>query len=242
MNLDNKSVLITGANRGIGRALVDEALRRGAKRVYAGTRGPLQIGDERITPLALDVTSVAQIQQAARKIDSLDVLINNAGIAIYDDLSDVAVTEKHLAVNFLGPLRMTQAFLPQLKRAKGAIVNNLSMVGLAALPLIPSYSISKAAALNMSQSFRALLTASGVTVHSVVLGPIDTDMNRGFEIPKASPESAARGIFDGLEKGEEYIFPDPASESIAENWRGGVVKALEEQFKTFLPESATVLA
>jgi len=240
MNIEKKTVLITGANRGIGRALVDEALRRGAKRVYAGSRGPLRIADERVTSLTLDVTSVAQIQQAAHEIDSLDVLINNAGIAIYDDLSDLEVTEKHLAVNFVGPLRMTQAFLPQLKRAKGAIVNNLSLVGLAALPLIPSYSISKAAALNMSQSFRAFLAPIGVTVHSVVLGPIDTDMNRGFEIPKASTETAARGIFDCLEKGEEYIFPDPASESIAEGWRGGIVKALEEQFKAFLPENAAV--
>jgi len=240
MNIEKKTVLITGANRGIGRALVDEALRRGAKRVYAGSRGPLRIADERVTSLTLDVTSVAQIQQAAHEIDSLDVLINNAGIDIYDDLSDLEVTEKHLAVNFVGPLRMTQAFLPQLKRAKGAIVNNLSLVGLAALPLIPSYSISKAAALNMSQSFRAFLAPIGVTVHSVVLGPIDTDMNRGFEIPKASTETAARGIFDGLEKGEEYIFPDPASESIAEGWRGGIVKALEEQFKAFLPENAAV--
>jgi len=240
MKVENKSVLITGANRGIGRALVNEAIRRGANRVYAGTRGPLQIADERVTPVMLDVTSVAQIQQAVGQIDSLDILVNNAGIAIYDDLSDIEVTEQHLAVNFLGPLRMTQTFLPLLKRSKGAIINNLSMVGLAALPMIPSYSISKAAAFNMTQSLRAYLASSGVTVHSVVLSPVDTDMNRGLQIPKASVQSAARGIFDGLEKGEEYIFPDPASESIAEGWRTGVVKALEEQFKTFVPESTTV--
>jgi len=146
------------------------------------------------------------------------------------------VIEKHLAVNFLGPLRMTQAFLPLLKRSKGSIINNLSLVGLAALPVIPSYSISKAAAFNMTQSLRALLAADGVTVHSVVLGPIDTDMNRGFNIPKASTESAARGIFDGLEKGEEDIFPDPVSQSIAEAWRAGAAKALEQQFKAFVPE------
>lgn len=242
MNIENKTVLITGANRGIGRALVNEALQRGAKRVYAGTRGALQIADERITSLTLDVTNMEQIRQAVAAVDTLDVLINNAGIAIYDNLSDVDVTEKHLAVNFLGPLRMTQAFLPLLKRSMGAIVNNLSMVGLAALPLIPSYSISKAAALNMTQSFRAFLAASGVTVHSVILGPIDTDMNRGLEMPKASTESAARGIFDGLEKGQEYIFPDPASESIAAGWRGGVAMALEEQFKAFLPEPAAAVA
>ena len=235
MNIENKTVLITGANRGIGRALVHEALRRGANRVYAGTRGPLQLGDARVVPLSLDVTNRSQIRQAADGIDNLDVLINNAGIAIYDDLSDIDVIEKHLAVNFLGPLRMTQAFLPLLKRSKGAVVNNLSMVGLAALPVIPSYSISKAAAFNMTQSLRALLAANGVTVHSVVLGPVDTDMNRGLDIPKASTESAARGIFDGLERGDEDIFPDPASQSIAEGWRAGVAKALEQQFKAFVP-------
>jgi short-subunit dehydrogenase len=110
------------------------------------------------------------------------------------------------------------------------------MVALAPLPIISAYSISKAAALNMTQALRALLARQGVTVHGVVLGPIDTDMNRGFDMPKASPESAAQGIFDGLEKGEEEIFPDPASQGIAEGWRAGAAKALERQFAGFVPE------
>jgi len=238
MNIANKTVLITGANRGIGRALVDEALRRGAKRVYAGTRGELQNADKRVTPLTLDVTKASQIQRAADEIDSLDVLINNAGIAIYDDLSNPDVIEKHLAVNFFGMLNVARAFLPLLKRSKGAIVNNLSLVALAPLPVIPSYSISKAAALSMTQSLRAFLASQGVTVHAAVLGPIDTDMNRGFDIPKASTASAAQGIFDGLERGEEEIFPDPASQSIAEGWRTGAAKAPERQFAAFVPQSA----
>ncbi len=112
------------------------------------------------------------------------------------------------------------------------------MAGIAPLPIIPSYSISKAAALNLTQSLRALLASQGVTVHAAVLGPVDTDMNRGFEIPKAAPETAAAGIFDGLEKGEEEIFPDPASHSIAEGWRNGVSKALEREFKAFVPGTA----
>ena len=95
-------------------------------------------------------------------------------------------------------------------------------------------SISKAAAFNMTQSLRALLAGQGVKVHAVVLGPIDTDMNRGFDIPKASPESAAMRILDGLEKGEEDIFPDPASLSIAEGWQTGVAKQLERQFAAFV--------
>jgi NAD(P)-dependent dehydrogenase (short-subunit alcohol dehydrogenase family) len=237
MTIKDRVVLVTGANRGIGKALVEEALRRGAKRVYAGTRHPFSHLDGRVTPLTLDVTNVAQIQSAVNEVDTLDVLINNAGVAIYDDLSNLDVIEQHLAVNFLGPLKLTHAFLPLLKRSKGAIVNNLSLAALAALPVIPSYSISKAAAFNMTQSLRALLAGQGVTVHAVVLGPIDTDMNRGFEIPKASPESAARGIFDGLEKGDEDIFPDPASLSIAEGWSTGAVKVLERQFAGFVPES-----
>ena len=237
MNIAQKTVLITGANRGIGRALVDEALRRGARRVYAGTRSALQHSDKRVTPLTLDVTSASQIQRAADEVEDLDVLINNAGVAVYDDLSNSDVIEQHLAVNLLGLFKVTRAFLPLLRRSKGAIVNNLSLAAPAPLPIIPAYSISKAAALNMTQSLRALLAGQGVTVHAVFLGPIDTDMTRGFEIPKASPESAALGIFDGLEKGEEDIFPDPASQPMAEGWRTGVAKALERQLKTFVLKS-----
>jgi short-subunit dehydrogenase len=137
---------------------------------------------------------------------------------------------------------VTYAFLPALKRSQGAIVNNLSMAGLAALPVIPSYSISKAAAFNMTQSLRALLAVQGVSVHAVVLGPVDTDMNRGFEIPKASPESAASGIFNGLENDEDEIFPDPASQSIAEGWRTGALKALERQFSAFVPGTPAIAA
>ncbi len=242
MNIQNKSVLITGANRGIGRALVNEALRRGAARVYAGTRGALEIADERVIPLALDVTNTSQIQHASDQVGELDLLINNAGIAIYDDLSNLEVIEQHMAVNFFGLLKVTQAFLPLLRRSKGAIVNNSSLAALSALPMIPSYSVSKAAAFNLTQSLRALLAGQGVTVHAVVLGPVDTDMNRGLEIPKASPESAAAAIFDGLEKREEDIFPDPVSQSVAEGWRAGVVKALERQFTAFVPQSATAPA
>jgi len=240
MTIADRTVLVTGANRGIGQALVGEALRRGAKRVYAGTRRPLAHGDGRVTPVTLDVTNASQIQKAAEEVETLDVLINNAGVAIYDDLSNADAIEQHLAVNFLGMFKVTRAFLPLLRQSKGAIVNNLSLVALAPLPVIPGYSISKAAASNMTQSLRALLAGQGVTVHGVFLGPVDTDMNRGFNIPKASPESAAQGIFDGLERGEEDIFPDPASQSIAEAWRAGAAKELERQFAAFAPQSVAV--
>jgi NAD(P)-dependent dehydrogenase (short-subunit alcohol dehydrogenase family) len=234
-----KSVLITGANRGIGHALVEEALRRGAARVYAGTRRPLATADERVTPLVLDVTESAQIEAAVESVESLDVLVNNAGLAVYDDLSDRAVLEQHLAVNLFGTYAVTQAFLPQLTRSRGAIVNNLSMMALAPVPLTPAYAVSKAAAFNLTQSLRTLLAGQGVSVHAVLTGPTDTDMTRGFEIPKATAASVARAIFDGVERGEEDIFPDSTSELLAEFWRAGEAKALERQYAA-LVEAAPV--
>jgi NAD(P)-dependent dehydrogenase (short-subunit alcohol dehydrogenase family) len=237
MKVAQKTVLITGANRGIGHALVLEALKRGAKRVYAGTRSGLDIADKRVVPLALDVTNDAQIEQAVRVMDNLDMLINNSGIAPHDDLSKLEAIEQALAVNFFGMYKVSRAFLPLLKRSQGALVNNLSLMALAPLPLTPSYAISKAAALSMTQSLRALLAGQGVSVHGVFLGPVDTDMTRGFEIPKASPESVARGIFDGLESGEDDIFPDPMSCSIADGWRNGIAKEFERQYAPFVPQS-----
>ena len=230
MNIANKTLLITGTSRGLGRALVHEALRRGAKRVYAGTRnGAREHTDERVVPLKLDVTNLSQIRQAAEEVDTLDVLINNAGIALFEDLSSADVIEQHLDVNCLGMFRMVSAFLPVLNRSNGAIVNNLSLVALAPIPVLPAYSVSKAAAFNMTQSFRMLLGKQGVTVHGVLIGAVDTDMIKALDIPKTSAERVAMGIFDGLERGEEDIFPDPLSQTIAEGWRTGVAKAFERQ-------------
>ena len=230
MTIKDKTVLVTGSNRGIGQALVEEALRRGAKRVYAGTRQPLAHLDGRVTPLTLDVTNAAQIQGAVERVESLDILINNAGVALYDDLSDRGALEQSLAVNLYGPYGVTQAFLPLLTRSRGAIVNVLSLAAIAAVPFSPAYSISKAAAFSLAQSLRVLLAKRGIRVHVVLPGPVDTDMTRGLEIPKASPESVARAIFDGVENGEEDIFPDPLSESMAQWWHGGVARALVHQY------------
>jgi len=233
-SIADSTILVTGANRGIGRALVTEALSRGARRVYAGMREPVAHADDRVTPLILDVTSAAQIREAAGQVGSLDVLVNNAGIALYDDLSELAAIERHLAVNLFGTYGVTQAFLPALTRAGGVIVNNVSVMAFAPVPVTPAYSISKAALFSMTQSLRALLADRGVRVHAVLTGPVDTDMTRGFDVPKATPESVARAIFDGVEKDEEDIFPDPMSDSIAEGWRTGTGKALEREFAAFL--------
>jgi NAD(P)-dependent dehydrogenase (short-subunit alcohol dehydrogenase family) len=234
MTLADSTVLVTGANRGIGHALVEEALRRGAKRVYAGTRRPLDHSDGRVTPLTLDVTSAAQIRAAVERVESLDVLVNNAGLGLYDDLADPAALEQHLAVNLFGTYAVTRGFLPLLTRSRGAIVNMLSVAAIASLPIMPNYSISKAAALSLSQAQRALLAGRGVSVHAVLTGPVDTDMTRGLEIPKAAPQAVARAIFEGVEAGEEDIFPDPMSASMADSWHNGVAKGLERQNATFV--------
>ena len=239
MTIAGKAVLVTGASRGIGQALVAEALARGARRVYAGTRQPLAHPDERVTALALDVTDAAQIQAAAETVGSLDILINNAGLGLPDDLSDRAALDQHLAVNLFGTYDVTRAFLPALTHARGAIVNIGSLAAWAAVPVLPAYSISKAAAFNLTQAQRALLAGRGVTVHAVVAGPVDTDMSRDLDIPKASPQSVARAILDAVDNGEQDIFPDPMSRALASGWRSGPAKELERQNAALLAEPAT---
>jgi NAD(P)-dependent dehydrogenase (short-subunit alcohol dehydrogenase family) len=189
----------------------------GTKRVYAGARQSLAHADKRVTPLTLDVSNPAQIQRAVENVESLDILMNNAGVDLHDDLSDRDGLDRHLAVNLFGTHGVTQAFLPLVAHSRGAIVNVLSLAALASVPFSPAYSISKAAAFSLTQSLRALWAGRGVRVHAVLAGPVDTDMTRSLDIPKASPESVARAIFDGVEKGEEDIFPDPMSGSIADS-------------------------
>jgi NAD(P)-dependent dehydrogenase (short-subunit alcohol dehydrogenase family) len=229
MSIAGKTVLVTGASRGIGQALVEEALKRGARRVFAAARRPAAHPDERVTPLRMDVTDAAQVRAAAEQVGSLDILVNNAGLAQFEGLGDRATLERHLAVNLFGTYAVTEAFLPALTRSGGAIVNNLSLNSLAPLPALAAYSVSKAAAFSLTQSLRTSLAERGVRVHAVLTGPTDTDMVRDLDIPKASPESVARAILDAVDRGEEDIFPDPLAQSLADGWRGGAVKAFERQ-------------
>jgi NAD(P)-dependent dehydrogenase (short-subunit alcohol dehydrogenase family) len=235
LTIVNKTVLVTGANRGLGRALVDEALKRGAKRVYAASRRPIEVSDQRVTPLRLDVTAPAQIQEAVDRVETLDILVNNAGVSVADDLSDRSAFEQHLAVNLYGTLDVTRAFLPSLTRSRGAVVNIVSLGAVAAVPVLPAYSVSKAASLSLTQSLRALLAGRGVSVYAVMPGPIDTDMVRGLDIPKTPAQDVARGTLDGIERGEEEIFPDPMSRSLADGWRAGVTKQFERQNAALVP-------
>ena len=235
MTIADKTVLVTGANRGLGRALVDELLKRGAKRVYAASRNGAVASGERVVPVMLDVTDEAQIQRAVGQVDSLDILVNNAGVSVADDLSDRSAFEHHLAVNLYGTLDVTRAFLPALTRSQCTVVNVISLSALAAVPVLPAYSASKAASLSLTQSFRAQLRGQGVSVYAVLPGPIETDMVRDLEIPKTPPEDVARATLDGVEQGEEEIFPDPMSQSLADGWRAGIAKQFERQNAALVP-------
>jgi NAD(P)-dependent dehydrogenase (short-subunit alcohol dehydrogenase family) len=210
--LIDKTVLVTGANRGLGRALVDEALRRGAKRVHAASRQPMVVPDKRVTSLRLDVTDPAQIQEAVDRVESLDILINNAGVSVPDDLSDRSAFEQHLAVNLYGTLDVTQAFLPSLTPAREPWSTSCRSARSPRCRCFrPIRSRRQPRCRSPSRCARCWL-AGGVSVYAVMPGPIDTDMVRALEIPKTPPEDVARATLDGVERGEkEIIFPDPMS-------------------------------
>ena len=230
-----RAVLITGANRGLGKALVEQALNRGARRVYAGTRQPFTHPDERVRPVLLDVTDPAQIEAAAKSIEELDVLINNAGVSIFSGLADRDALEHQLAVNLYGPYDVAHAFMPRLLEARGTVVNVLSLASVAPVPMAPTYSVSKAAALSLTQAMRMLLSGQGIRVHAVLMGPVDTDMARDLDLPKTTPQDAARAILDGVAAGIEDILPDPwSAQALAETWPTGPVKVLEREMSGLL--------
>lgn len=223
MDLSEAVVLVTGANRGLGRSLVDAFVRAGVKRVYATARDleKLPRWDERVVPLALDVEDAGSIARAAERASDVTMLVNNAGVlASFQFLTSTREqVDKDLATNFFGPLATTKAFLPVLERGRSAaVVNVLSVVSLANIPMFAGYSASKAAAFSLTQALRAELAPKNVRVHGVFAGTIDTDMTKGYTMPKTSPEVVAENIVRGLVADQEDIAPDPASHELFEVW------------------------
>jgi len=214
--IDGRVALVTGANRGIGRALTEALLARGAKKVYATARHPealRALRDKRVVALQLDVTDVEQIRAAGNSAPDVELVFNNAGVALARGIADPAIVDqarREMEVNYFGPLQLLHCLAPALARnGGGAFVNIGSAAGLTNIPLIPTYSASKAALHSLTQAARVLLEAQGTSVFGVYPGPVDTDMSRELALPKTSARDVAFAILDGLEAGQEDIFPDP---------------------------------
>jgi NAD(P)-dependent dehydrogenase (short-subunit alcohol dehydrogenase family) len=243
------TAFVTGANRGIGRALVEALLARGAAKVYAAARRTEALADlvaasnGRVVAVRLDVTRPGEVRAAAALADDVQLLINNAGVVskFGGELTDaqwLAAGREEYEVNVIGPLAVTQAFVPALTRRPGSVVANISSVaGLVNFPVITSYSASKAALHSVTQATRAQLAPQGVLVAGIYPGPIDTDMAREIDLPKATPADTANAILDGLEAGREEIFPDPFSAQLGELFLRSP-KALEQQVNAPQPVAA----
>lgn len=236
MQIKDSAVLVTGANRGIGRALVDALLERGAGRVYATARdlSTLEVvarRDGRVQAIRLDVRNPVEAREAAAIATDVSLLVNNAAVLSVGGPADVSLDQVRDAMetNYFGTLNVITAFLPTLERQHGAIVNMLTVVALASMPKLSAYNASKAAGLSLTQSFRADLAKRGVAVHGVFPGPVDTDMSRSFTMPKTPAIDVARAILGGIEAGVEDIFPDPTSQQVYSAWRLDH-KAVEKQF------------
>lgn len=223
MNIEGKNVLVTGSNRGIGRALVEAALARGAARVYATARSSAALAampaksDGRVVPLLLDVTSVEQVARVAETAKDVDLLINNAGVlASFGVLAgSPADVQRDLDTNFFGLLLVARAFTPVLAARKdSALVSILSVAALANMPPLGGYSSSKAAAWSLTQALRAELAKRGVQTFAVFPGPVDTDMARGYEMPKTPAATVAHAVLDGIETSVLDIYPDPMSRDV----------------------------
>jgi NAD(P)-dependent dehydrogenase (short-subunit alcohol dehydrogenase family) len=214
--IEGKVALVTGANRGIGRALTEALLTRGVKKVYATARNPkaLQaLRDERLVPLRLDVTDADQLRAAAEAAPDVELVFNNAGVSLAGGIADATIlgqARRALEVNYFGPLQLLQRLAPLLARnGGGAVINIGSAAGLTNIPFFPTYSASKAALHSLTQAARILLGAQGTAVFGVYPGPVDTDMVRDLTLPKTAPREVAFAILDGIEAGQEDIFPDP---------------------------------
>jgi len=238
VKISNATVLVTGANRGIGLALVRALLDAGARRVHAAARNPEQLTEAiaadpaRVVPVQLDVTDPASVEAAARTVGRVDLLVNNAGAAFFGNVLDMPMDqiERDLDVNYLGTLRVVRAFAPLFEPGRGgAVVNLLSVVSIASAPPLGGYSASKAAAWSMTQAIRATLAGRDVSVHGVYPGPVDTDMAKDMPMDKTPPDAVARAIVAGIEAGHEDIFPDPMALQVEAGWKQDH-KALERQF------------
>ncbi len=227
--------MVTGANRGIGRALVAALHKAGAKRIYACARNTDSLRDvvasakDRIVPVKLDVTNAADIAAAVRTASDMNVLINNAGVAsMTSDLASVSLqaARNEMEVNYFGTLAMSLAFAPVLaKNGGGLLVNIASVVSFLSFPSFATYCPTKHAVYSLSQSLRVMLAGQGTRVLTVHPGPIDTDMAKDVPMEKASPESVAQRVVSAIRNGDELITTDPMADNFVAEWRKDPIEA-----------------
>ncbi len=244
VKVNGKAAFVSGANRGIGRATVIELLERGASKVYAGARNPEKLSDlkekygDRLIPVTLDLTNDQSIKAAAELANDTDILINNAGVLLGTTMLSVQALKEltdNIEVNVYGLLKLTHAFIPTLKKSTAtAIANFSSLAGLGNMPVIGTYSVSKAAVHSITQGLRAELANDNVLVSGVYPGPIDTEMTASMEMDKDTPVNVAKALVDGLENGAEDIFPDNASVQAGPYYLQNP-KAVEGEFGKYMP-------
>lgn len=222
LKVEGSTALVTGANRGLGRALLEALLSRGVKKIYAAARHaatPSTLADARIVSLRLDVTDAAQVRAAGAAASDVTLVVNNAGVALNAEISGPTALEQarhEMEVNYFGSLQMLRQFAPILgKNGGGALLVVGSASGLTNIPFFPTYSASKAALHSLTQAARVLLAGQGTSVFGAYPGPVDTDMVRELAMPKASARDVASAILDGAESGREDIFPDSFSRDFA---------------------------
>jgi len=218
MNIKDSVVLITGANRGLGLEFAKQALERGAKKVYASARDVSKITLPGVVPVHIDVTKQEDAAAAAAEFGDVTVLINNAGIARIGGAlasDSAALLSEQLLTNVFGILNLSQAFAPVLaKNGGGAILNVLSALSWVNTPMIGNYGVSKAAAWGLTNTLRHELRAQGTLVTGLHAGFIDTDLTRGLEVPKVTPQDVVRNALDALEAGAEEVLVDDAAKMI----------------------------
>lgn len=247
MNIEKSVALVTGANRGLGHAYVEELLKRGAAKIYVAARDVSSLkelvknGGGRLIPLELDVTDAAQIAAAASKATDVTILINNAGYAAFEggiSAPSLDLARREMEVNYFGPLAMTRAFAPTLAKSKGAVLNMLSMMSLVSIPMAATYAASKAAGLSLNRSIRAELGAQGIQVVGVLAVQAETAMGAKLPEPRVSPQELVSDALDAIQAGtNDEVFAGAQSRGTYEAFSADP-KGLQAKMLTRLPQRA----
>ncbi|MFD1695758.1 SDR family oxidoreductase [Roseibium aestuarii] len=243
--IKGSTALVTGANRGIGKAFVTGLLARGAVKVYAAARNTHSLAPlvadhgDRVVPLTLDVTREQDVADAVARAGDISLLINNAGTAAFSSFTAEDAVEsarEEMETNYIGPLRLSRAFAPVLKaNGGGAIINLGSIASYVNFPVLGTYSASKAAVHSLTQGLRAQLAGQATQVLGVYPGPVDTDMAAGFDTDKTSPEAVVKAILDALEQGEDSVFPDVASSQLHGQFQADPSATAQAVGQAYLP-------